>query len=260
MSAAEQRAREDYDLTAEIDTDRLEDLLRPLDAVADEFLVELGEDGFRSCGVDPANILLTEVQAPAWYFDSLEGVDVEFGMYVPRLMEWLERVDGVVWMGYNASEKTLDLESDAYRYDYAVLDPDSVRSKDPMELDLDVELQVSPQEFREAVEYAEWCADHLRFEYSPDTGVLTATSENSTDKAVYRIGVDEPDVVSDGTANSLFSTDFAMDMAEGFMESRPLLLRLGEEYPMEAQYDLAVNEDGETATVSLLQAPRIIEE
>lgn len=260
MSAAEQRAREDYDLTAEIDADRLEDLLRPLDAVADEFLFELGEDGFRSCGVDPANILMTEVQAPAWYFESLEGVDVEFGAYIPRLMEYVKRVDGMVWMGYNASEKTLDLETDAYRYDYAVLDPGSVRSKDPVELDLDVELTVSPQEFRDAVEYAEWCADHLRFEYSPDAGVLTATSENSTDKAVYRIDIDESDVVSDGTANSLFSTDFALDMADGFMGSRPVRLQLGEEFPMEAQYDLAVNEDGETATVSLLEAPRIIEE
>lgn len=249
-----------YDLVAEIEPWWLEKILTPLDAIADEYLIELGEDGLYVAGTDPANVAMVELDVPADLFTVIEGEDVEFGAYVRTLMDYVERADERVWMGYRNDFKRLDLKAGPYEYEYAVVSPDSVRSKDPFTMDLAAEIEMSSEQFRQAVEYCEWCSSHARFEYRAEDGLLTVTAENDTDKAVFELSDSDVHVTKSGEASSMFSLDFSMDIADGLPEKHPVKLQVGEEYPMEVKYDLpAENQHGETATVRLLQAPRIKE-
>lgn len=251
-------------LEAEIRCERLQEFVSAIDAIVDEAVVRIDEDGISASAVDPANVAMAEATLSADAFESFDGREAALGVDIPRLRTVLGGYDdeALVTLRMDEEAKKLGLASGDYSYTYACIHPDSIRTEpDIPELDLSTTLEIGGDQLSHAVEYFDEFATHVDMGYSPDGNefYMKADSDKGTDDADFRLGREDLEYVRGGESSSLFSLDYFTDLTEEIPDGRTVTVEVGQEFPMKMRFGIVPKEDSTHfhGDVVFMQAPRI---
>jgi hypothetical protein len=261
-------ATESEQFNAKVGQGELDEYLSAIDAFADEAIIEVDESGIKTEAVDPANVGMVSAELTTPAFAQFEhGVD-EIGVRTGRLINTIERMGAHVSLEYDASTRKIDVGGERFGYTHACIDPDSIRDSPSIpNMDLGFRAKLNVDVLREAVEWFDEFASHVRVGYDTAEGVFWMEANESgrsgVDYGDYKLGRSEFDYVYDaGEASSHFALDYFMDIVTAIPEGYPVTISVGEEFPMEISYGIAWEETapGEGVShgeVTFMQAPRI---
>lgn len=258
--------------TGKLDREYLADFLSAPDALVDEAIFQITEDGLESRAIDPANVALVEASLDFDAFREAEGDEQKFAIDTYRLTPLVvgtEETDAA--LDFDPDTRKLDLGLGPYRYTHACMDPDSIRKEPTIpHMDLGFEARIKIDRLREAILWFDEFTTHVRIGYEPGDerffieGMERDHSGNvQTDDGVFELDRSELECVTqDGPANSHFSLDYFKDIVNAVPDGTTVTIRAGEEFPMVLSYEIAWEGDASEAgsahgAVKFMQAPRI---
>lgn len=249
---------EDSPFTAVVPADRLQTALDAVAVLVEECVVHVDEDGLSVEAMDPATVAMVSLSLSADAFDSYDAEPSAMGVDLTRLLAVVEMADSgqLVQLTLDPETRMLHVRVGELSYTLALIDTDAIRSP-PDRIDLSEQFEASVtasgREFSRAVEAADMVSDHLELGLDRDEELLYARANGDTDSVALEVAAEDCEAVDFGPAHSLFSLQYLSSVDRSVPSDRPVQLRLGEEAPIEVNFDVA---DG-AGTVRYVVSPRM---
>jgi proliferating cell nuclear antigen len=231
-----------------------------LSPIADEWRIHFDDDGLSARGVDPANVAMLDVAAPAEGFDAFEVRDDHtFGLN-------LDQFSGAVgWARKrgNGDPVAIDVFRDPSRMRVTVvrddqqmkretewfgIDPDSIRTE-PNSPSFNLPLKARPgvEPLRDAVKAVKSTA-HCAYVTCDGAAFKVATTEDGTtdllqdDRDNVEDAISFPNAVTSedtDARSSVFSLDYLDDITKGLKKSKAdrVTVRWGQEFPTRLKFE-----------------------
>ena len=252
-------AEETAPFEAFIEASVLEDFLAPLDALSDEFRLQLTEDGFFVGLVDPANVAMGHVELDSEHFETyhIDGEGGMVGLNIGRMTDILDFAEtgDIVSLALDAETKELDIEFGGTSMQMATINPASVRQEpDVPDLDLPVDVTLEGAQFSRAVDLVDMVSDHLMVLGDPGESRWVVRGEGDTDTVEESFTKDDlirgqvPD-----DHETFLSVEYLLDMVDPIPKAAEVRLRHATEYPVRWEYHI-----GDAVSVENMLAPRIV--
>ncbi len=239
-----------------VDADTLQEALNSMSVLVDECKIHLNEDGLAIRAVDPANVGMVDMELAAEAFESYEADGGLIGVNLSRLEDVAKMADAGQLIHLELDEETrkLHISTDGLEYTLALLDPDSIRQEpDIPDLDLSARIVLEGSHIDRAVKAADMVSDHIALGVDDDDEVFYVDAEGDTDDVHFELArADLIDLMAD-EVRSLYSLDYLEDMNRAFPKDGEITVHLGEEFPVEIEFEIAEGQ----GHVTYLLAPRI---
>ena len=244
---------------ATLQASTFEDFLAPLDAIADEFRLQLTDDGFFVALVDPANVAMAVVELPAEGFETyrVDGDGGQIGLGIERLSDLLDFADAddLVSVALNPETQKLDVEFATTSASLACIDPGSVRRPaDIPSMDLAVDVSITGKQFSRAVNLVDMVSDHLLVRGDPDRREWLVIGEGDTDDVEEAF--DKDDLIRGqipGEHETWLSVEYLVDLVKPIPKDAEVRIRHATEFPVKWEYEV-----GEAVSVRNMLAPRMV--
>lgn len=251
-------AEEAAPFEAIIQADTLLDFMAPLDPLAQEFRLQLTDDGFRAALVDPGNVAMSVVDLDREAFESyrIDGDGGMIGLNIEKLQDILDFADAddIVHLALNAETMKLEVAFDTVEMSMACIDPSQVRHEpDIPHLELAVDVTLTGAQFKRSVDLAEMVSDQVMLVGDPSNSRWVVRAEGDIDDVedTYQKGDLIHGQVPDDHDTTL-GLGYLADMAKPIPKGAEVRLRHGTEFPVKFDYQI-----GEHVEVRCMQAPRI---
>jgi proliferating cell nuclear antigen len=252
---------------AQVEIKATADVIKPIFGYArkhvKEAKVHFDSDGIHYEVVDPANVAMAQLHAPAGVFESYEADGAVVGLNLKQTMKALragrKRQSDTITLEYEDMQltTTVNRNYDGTEMDlqnnYATIDPDVLRQEpDLPDLELPVSVTLDRQLFEDVVSVVDEVSEHIRFEDNGSDLLITGKDDESDARAAIR------DVVRGEGADSIFSLDYITnDLIKSLktVDVDEITIELGDQYPMRVLWEKEVND--ETIEGTYFMAPRI---
>lgn len=229
-----------------------------LSVLVDECVFRADSEGLSADAMDPATVGMVSLSLSADAFEVYDATETAMGVDLGRLRDVVgmgER-DQPVRLALDAETRTLFVHVGELSYTLALIDPDAIRSP-PDNVDFADQftamIATDGAAFARAVEAAEMVSDHLELGIDEDAGHLYARADGDTDTVSVEVPEGDCARFDPGAAHSLFSLQYLSSVERAVPADRRIQLRLGEEAPIEVEFDLA---DGD-GTARYVVSPRL---
>jgi len=222
-----------------------------------ESRIELDSDGLHLAATDPATVASLRLSLAPGAFDHYDAGATTIGVDLERLADVLSLADGddLVAISVDDSRGLLHVECADLHYTLALVDPDAIRSPpDPEKLQFDHAggVRLDASDLTRVVRAAEMVSDHVDLELGDSNPVFRGTADGDTDTATVTRDADDLHDATPGDASATFSVSYLDDVVR-VLPAAPVDLSLGEELPLELDYEIAEGH----GTVEFLLSPRI---
>lgn len=284
MSLSQQQSLLDTERSGALTLETNGRIIRPLldvpSKLVDECKIRINEDGLSIRAVDPANVGLVEIEAPANAFEDyqLEGDDeLVVGVNLSKLRSVLSDArmrahdPDVVRIRLGTSVISAEIEREyvdttVVRTDeFLAIDSDSIRGEpDLPDLDLPWSATMDTRALSETVAHLGKLYNHIRLFASGDGLELSAMGERDGDdnlteaaNAVIEAEMDNPGD-DEESVTSIYSSDYLTDVVAGVKASKAdtVSVDLGDEFPAVFEFE-RVDEDELIYSGEYAVAPRI---
>jgi len=239
-----------------VDAETLQEALDSVSVLVDECKIHLNEDGLAIRAVDPANVGMVDLELAAEAFESYEADGGLIGVNLSRLEDIAKMASAgqLVQLALDEETRKLHIDTDGLEYTLALIDPDSIRKEpDLPDLDLPASVVLEGAHIDRAVKAADMVSDHIALGVDPDAETFYVDAQGDTDDVHFELAADELIDLHSGSARSLFSLDYLKDMNRAVPKNGEVTVNLGEEFPVELQFEIAEGQ----GHVTYLLAPRI---
>ncbi|WP_435319925.1 hypothetical protein [Haloarchaeobius sp. TZWSO28] len=241
--------------TATVDATVLDAKLQIIDAIADEALFQLREDGLFVRVIDAAEVAMVESDLPAAAFEQYESDGGMLGIDIGKLAEAVALADAddpVISLTLDPEARKLTIDGADFSYAIAPLHPDSVRNvPDVPQADLPNELTIEASDLQRAISACARLANTVRVTVDPVAETVSFRAEADVDDLEFTYGTDRL-VALDAAAET--ETILSLDYTDRIVSEMAgeVTIRLGEEKPA----FFAFERDG--ITVQNMVAPRFV--
>ena len=236
----------------------LQTVLDALSVLVDECVLRADADGLSAAAMDPATVGMVELDLGAEAFEAYDAAETAMGVDLGRLRDVVgmgER-DQPVRLALDAETRTLHVRVGELSYTLALIDPDAIRSPpDGVDFEDQFTATVAAEgaAFTRAVKAADMVSDHLELGVDEDAGHLYARADGDTDTVSVELPEEDCAAFDPGAARSLFSLQYLSSVERAVPADRRVRLRLGEEAPIEVEFDVA----GGDGRVRYVVSPRL---
>ncbi|WP_267641342.1 DNA polymerase sliding clamp [Haloarchaeobius amylolyticus] len=223
-----------------VDATVLDAKLQLVDAVADEALFQLREDGLFVRVIDPAEVAMVETDLPASAFEHYESDGGVLGFDVATLAEAVglaDTDDPLLSLELDAEARKLTVEGADFSYAIAPLHPDSVRQvPDVPTADLPNELTIAAADLQRAVGACDRLANTVHVTVDPDAETVSFRAEADVDDLAFTY---DQDRLSSLDATAATETILSLDYTNRIVSEMAgeVTLHLGEEKPAFFEYE-----------------------
>lgn len=260
MSAADEKSI----LTTSIDADTLRTTLDILQTTAKEAKLHLGADGLRTKVVDPASVMMIDIQVSPAAFQSVPSGSFTVGTDLEKLEELISKADAdqTIDFSYKPETRELDISYNRASVDMACIDPDAIRQEPdlPEDMELPNHFTADLSEFRNGLEMAEVVSNHVDIVCNSDADEVVISAEGDTDDTTWTLTDDElSDYHIREDTLSKYSQSYLTFKKEGYggllkhIPDGDVTVSVGDEFPMWVEFSYA----GGAASVTAMLAPRI---
>lgn len=246
-----------FEITASQRT--LAEIFENTNQYVDEFRLRIFEDKLQVCAVDPANVMMGNMELEASAFDSWTVEPGVLGFDAVRLADILNMAnkDDEVHLKLDAATRKVTIELNGLEYTMGLLDPKSIRTPPelPEGLELTAEITLGTKEFEFGLKAADKVSDHVHFGMDETDGAFTISAEGDSDNVDYEPQDEAITSVSPGLGDSLYSLEYMKQIKKiaKDVEADDVTVRFGDGMPVKVELELA-DENGKAL---LILAPRI---
>lgn len=241
-------------LAIKIDPEQLYSVFSPFGAFVTECSVNVSKDGMNVSAVDVARIGLVNMTVGASVFKSFEANGESFGLPVNRFLDVVslcENIDDVLYMRFNESENTLEMQCGGLYYSLSLLEVDSIKHVPEVpDLDLSCSATFKSSELTDAVSAGSMFSDFVTFR---SNGSKVSVSGGGENNAILSKNHSELVRFNGGDANSTFKASYFNSILNEIDEEREITIDFGIDYPALVTFS-PVNMD---CSVEYVLAPRI---
>jgi proliferating cell nuclear antigen len=250
----------DAPFTATAAADVLETALDDVAVLVDECVLEVDREGLSVEAMDPATVAMVSLSVDADAFEAFDAPadGLRLGVALDRLRDVVGMADGdqLVRLAFDPEKRTLHVRVGELAYTLALVDPDAIRSP-PDRVDLADQyaatVALPGREMSRAVSAADMVSDHLEMGVDERDELFYVRADGDTDTVAVDFPGRDCEAFDSGVAHSLFSLQYLTAVERALPTDDPVRLRLGEEAPVELQFDVA----GEDGTVRYVVSPRL---
>ncbi|MXR20525.1 DNA polymerase sliding clamp [Halobacterium bonnevillei] len=238
----------------------LETILDDVAVLVDECVLRVDTDGVSVDAMDPATVAMVSLSVDAEAFEAYDAPDevLRLGIDIERLGDVVGMADAdqAVRLAVDLERRTLHVRVGELAYTLALIDPDAVRSP-PDRVDLADQFEATVglpgREFSRAVAAADMVSDHLEAGVSESEERFYVRADGDADTVAVDVPAEDCTAFDSGPARSLFSLQYLSAVERAVPADDPVRLRLGEEAPVEVEFDVA---DGD-GSVRYVVSPRL---
>lgn len=262
MSTTQTETEPQHDgLTATVDSEPLADYIDTLDALVDEAVITLTDDGIQTIAVDPANVACVDTELDAAAFDTYQRNNTrQLGVRLGRLDDVVAFADDEpIDLSLNPETRKLEIDVAGMSYTLALIDPDMIRDAPDIPDDLDLEATVTfdVSELKRGIKAADMASDFVRFRCEPDNAdseaLVIEAFKADKDEAALRLGRDDLESAELADVASSFSLDYLKDVTKALPSDATVTMQLGDSVPVKLNSELE-SADGR---VLYMIAPRL---
>lgn len=269
MADSETEVAQEEAFEATVEIEPFSEFLAAPNAIVDEYVLHVDDEGFHTTAVDPAKVAMVDAHLETSVFGALEG-DADLGINCRKLANLLDRdlEDDEIRMEWDDESRVLDLRAGPFSYELATIEPKSLRDEpDIPTLDLPCVVEMEADRLTTAVEFFDEFGTHVDVSFDADSRQFTMEAlERSGAGSGASIGTDQGSFELDAAdldghvaaadASSTFSLDYFRDIMEAIPDT-PVAMDIGVEFPMKMRYDIGPAGMKKHGAVTFLQAPRI---
>lgn len=246
--------------TATATADVLETILDDVAVLVDECVLHVDERGVSVDAMDPATVAMVSLSVDADAFDDYDAPQdgLRLGVALDRLQDVVGMADSdqPVALAVDLERRTLHVRVGELAYTLALIDPDAIRSP-PDRVDLadqfEATVALPGREVSQAVTAADMVADHLEAGVDETAARFYVRAGGDTDSVAVDVPAEDCGEFDPGPAHSLFSLQYLSAVDRALPPDGQVRLRLGEEAPIEVEFEFAAG-DG---TVRYVVSPRL---
>jgi len=245
------------------------DVIKPLFAYADrlgidEFKLNVTEDGLYTRFVDPANVMIGEIELSETAFETFEADETEIGINVSNMMTALQsgrkRQTDEITLSYESQNMTTTVVRDydgttvQLQRNFMTIDPEDIRDMPEVpQIDYDATAEVSRLLFGDLITEINNFGDYVMFR-NCDGGYDLILSENGDVGGASAVIKDC--ISGNGSVESIFGIDYIKNGCKAFatVGADTLHFEFGEDFP------IVVSWETDTLSGMFMQAPRIRED
>lgn len=243
-------------LSAIVSKPVLEEFVNPLSEFVNEAAISITAEGLEVQAVDPANVALVDVTLDAAAFESYDAEETTVGLNVDRLEDALSYVGSgdLVQLKLNG-RRQLDIKFGGADLSLSTIDPGSIRTTESPTLELPTRVIPDGDQFATGVDVVQFATDDDEAALVSWTGdQLRMNAVGDTEEA--SIAFDRAELISvkaTEQVRSHYSVPYLKSAAKPLDAESELELSLGQEMPLELQYDIAEG----LGSVAIQIAPRV---
>lgn len=250
----------DAPFTATAAASVLETALDDVAVLVDECVLRVDDDGLTVDAMDPATVAMVSLSVDAAAFEaySAPAEGLRLGVSLDRLRDVVGMAEGdqLVKLAFDPEKRTLHVRVGELSYTLALVDPDAIRSP-PDTVDLAdqyaANVSLPGREVSRAVAAADMVSDHLEMGVDEGDERFYVRADGDTDTVAVDFPAGDCEEFDAGTAHSLFSLQYLSAVNRAVPADDPVRLQLGEEAPVEVEFDIA---DGH-GTARYVVSPRL---
>jgi len=227
----------------------LGDAIGVVSEVVSEVRIKLLEDGLSIVAVDPANVALVIFKLPKESFSQYDAGSEVWGVNLGDLKKILRRASGaesVVFEEENGKLKITIYDKIKRVFSLALLDV-SAEDKDIPELNFGARVEMSSDDFAQAVEDAGIVADSCSFIVKDGKFVVEGSGNLNSARAEFS----GDDVELFGVGRSKYSLEYLMKFIKAVKISGRVVVNLSDDYPLKLDFP------GERMGIGFVLAPRV---
>jgi len=237
--------------------DVLKTIAKAMVALVSEARFHFKDEGFHSRAVDPANVAMVIVEAPADSFEAYT-VDAEeeevIGVDVNRINDISKTIKSKELVEIKVEDSEMVVKFGSVQYSVQLIDPSAIRKEPKVpSLELPAKIVMDAGEFRKVINAADKISDHVVFR-SDDTGFYIE-AEGDVDRIEFHMSEAELIEFNRAAARSMFSVEYLKEFVKVAGSGDLLTIHLGTNYPVRLVFDVC---DGKVK-VEYILAPRIEE-
>ncbi len=219
-------------LAIKTEPEQLHSVFSPFSAFVTECTVKSFKDGISVSAVDTASIGLVNMDVKGNIFDSFEANEESFGLPVNRFLDVLrlcETIDDVLYMRFNESENTLEIECGGLYYSLSLLETSSVKPVPEVpDLDLTCSVTFESGELTDAVSAGNMFSDFITFR---SDGSKVSVSGGGENNAILSKNGSDLVFFEGENANSTFKASYFDSILSKIGDEEELTVDFGIDYP-----------------------------
>lgn len=219
-------------LAIKTEPEQLYSIFSPFSAFINECVVKSSKEGIRVSGVDTASIGLVNMDVRKDAFNSFEANQESFGLPVNRLLDILslcETIGSMLYMRFNESENTLEIECGGLYYSLSLLETSSVKKVPEVpELDLTCSVTFKSSELSDAVAAGNMFSDFITFR---SDGSKVSVSGGGENNAILSKNSAELVFFEGENANSTFKASYFESILSEISDEEEITIDFGVDYP-----------------------------
>jgi proliferating cell nuclear antigen len=239
-------------LSAAVESEHLKDFFDIADALIEEVVIEVSEDGFEFTKQDKANVALSGSELNTTAFESYDGDNLELGLNIDRTTEILSQFedDELVHLSMTDNGR-LNYKGPLLEYNQALIDPDAIADAPELPgFDNHIKIEVDKEFLERGIKAADMVSDHLTFWTTEEDFIIEA--DGDTDDVSLTSDGDDLEASPGEETTVMLSMDYMKDIKKA-LPSDTVTLELNTNQPVIFSGDL---EEGEFMH---MLAPRIQE-
>jgi proliferating cell nuclear antigen len=233
--------------------DVLKSVIDSLSTLVDEAKFQVAPEGIEVLAVDAAHVAMIDLSVSKAAFKNLEADEMQLGIDIDKLEDATRLASSDDEVEFELEDEgLLKIQIGNLTRRMSLVDTSGMTEPQIPDLDLPATIKLPGDELHRGIKAAEGISDHVALHAT--AGGFELSAEGDMDSVDLTL---EKDTLLEHRAEeevrSLFSLDYFSNMVKVARNAGTVTLRLGNDYPVRLQFELA-NGEGE---VTYLLAPRI---
>ena len=238
-----------------VEAGTLNTFLDTVGALVDECIINFEEDGLAVQAVDPGNVAMVSTTLDAESMESYQADGGRLGIDIGRVQDItaLGNAGDLLNLSLDPETRKLVVSGDGFEYDYATIDPDTIRSEpDIPDTPVTTEFVIDADDLDTVVSGGDMVSDHVTFAPDPEEPTVYVEAEGDTDDLRFDFGEDDLGKIEElAEDEAMFSLDYLERVAKPM--TGPVQVRTSGEFPIKFDFEAP------HGSVLFMIAPRISE-
>lgn len=232
----------------------LKQVLKILITVTDEVKLLVDPDDIQTCVLDPAHVALVSLKLEKDGFEEYEATECELGLDLLKLKEFigLAKDSDKVYLEHDEEKNKLVGKIGPLTRRMGLIGTDGISSPNIPELTLPAHISIATMELEKGMKASYTLSTHVTLK-ADMLGFELSAKGDTDDVSMWLSKEDLIEHECTKPVSSKFSEDYLTPAIKSVPKGLPVVLRLGQDYPLKMEYSIA----GGLGSVVHLIAPRI---
>lgn len=223
----------------------LEQLLGPVDAIADSCKIKFNQEGINIPATDPMKISMVDISVPRHAFNAYNGDRLVIGIHLDRITKLLSEIESeeTAHLKYDSSKNRLELNVNRKSFTLGLVQLDAIDQPPTVpQIRYPAEFTCEYSVLEDTVNTAEIFDNKITFDFSNSEGCVFVHASGDIDKTTVKITRDELMGLETANIENSFSIDILSDIVSVIQSGSEIQVQIDDVKPAKIGYSIVEGE------------------